>query len=50
LIETIFGDGKQHGTLRQLKLRRTDARRAHIRPYHHDGRQLALPKLFAASG
>jgi hypothetical protein len=50
LIETIFGDGKQHGTLRQLKLRGLE-RAALVFALTMTAVNLRrLPKLYAASG
>ena len=50
LIETIFGDGKQHGTLRQLKLRGLD-RAALVFAMTMTAVNLRrMPKLFAESG
>lgn len=50
LIETIFGDGKQHGTLRQLKLRGLD-RAALVFAMTMTAVNLRrMPKLLAESG
>jgi len=49
-METIFGDGKQHGTLRQLKLRGLD-RAALVFALTMTAVNLRrMPKLFAESG
>jgi len=50
LIETIFGDGKQHGTLRQLKLRGLDRAELVFAMTMTAVNLRRLPKLFAESG
>ena len=50
LIETIFGDGKQHGTLRQLKLRGLERADLVFTLTMTAVNLRRLPRLFAASG
>jgi hypothetical protein len=50
LIETIFGDGKQHGTLRQLKLRDLDRADLVFAIIMIAVNLRRLPKFFAESG
>ena len=50
LIETIFGDGKQHGTLRQLKLRGLDRAELVFAMTMTAVNLRRMPKLFAESG
>ena len=50
LIETIFGDGKQHGTLRQLKLRGLERAELVFAMTMTAVNLRRLPKLFADSG
>ena len=50
LIETIFGDGKQHGTLRQLKLRGLKRAELVFAMTMTAVNLRRLPKLFADSG
>jgi Transposase DDE domain len=50
LIETIFGDGKQHGTLRQLKLRGLERAELVFAMTMTSVNLRRLPKLFAESG
>ena len=50
LIETIFGDGKQHGTLRQLKLRGIERAELVFTLTVTAVNLRRLPKLFAESG
>lgn len=50
LIETVFGDGKQHGILRQLKLRGLDRAEQVFALVMTAVNLRRLPKLFAASG
>ena len=50
LIETIFGDGKQHGTLRQLKLRGLERAELVFALTMTAVNLRRLPKLFAESG
>ena len=49
-IETIFGDGKQHGTLRQLKLRGLERAELVFAMTMTAVNLRRLPKLFPASG
>ena len=50
LIETIFGDGKQHGTLRQLKLRGLERAELVFAMTMTAVNLRRLPKLLADSG
>jgi len=50
LIETIFGDGKQHGTLRQLKLRGIERAELVFAMTMTAVNLRRMPKLFAESG